>query len=303
MTSGHVVVTGADGFVGRALMTRFAELGWRVTGVDRTEPGATHEGGVQSDHVVADLTQGVPDDLEPADLIVHGAWITSDPATLGLSDLDYLELNLAPLFAMLRYVQGHLPRAFVFLSSSGVFAADDATSRLTEAHHASGDGPYAIGKRAAELLVLRALAAVTQAHVVRLGYLFGPDERVRPTRTGVSPIATWIRAARAGGTLEVRADNPVRDWTYAADLADALERIVAQPARPHPVHLTSGRLWHDHDLAQHLCRMAGGGEVKLVPATSRLKPPMAPTRLPALADMPWTDFDAALSATFAAVDD
>ncbi len=232
--SRRVLVTGARGFVGRALVSGFAELGWAVTGVDR-------DGGV-------DLAEGVPDDVGEVDVVVHGAWVTTDPATLGVTPAAYMTLNLRPLLAVLEYAARVRPDAFVFLSSSGVFDATDGSEDLADTDVPTGTSQYAVAKRAGELLVAAVLPA-DAAHVVRLGYVFGPGEVARPSRRVVSALARWVTAAREGWPLEVRADDPRRDWTYAPDLAPALARIVDGPAAGRPLHLGSPHAHRDSEVA------------------------------------------------------
>lgn len=299
----RVLVTGADGFVGQALVTGFARLGWRVVALDRLpvdavmgRPGSSStevRSSSELDHpiqrVYADLSRGVPDEVPSVDLVVHGAWITTDPDRLGVTGSEYVRMNLDPLDAVLRYVAERGPEAFVFLSSSGVFSRADATRQLTDAHIPSAKGPYATSKRAAELLVSESVGGVTRAYVTRLGYLFGPGEYLRPSRDALSLIARWIEAARAGRPLEVRADNPERDWTSTLDLAPALERLIRDPAPGRPLHLTSGQVWRDHALAEEIARGVGGARIVTTSGGAPLKAPMAPSRIEALAGFAWTD--------------
>ncbi len=133
-----------------------------------------------------------------------------------------------------------------------------------------------------------ALDGVTAAHVVRLGYLYGPHEQVRPSRRRLSPVAQWLAAARAGRPLEVRADDPRRDWTFAPDLAPALARLVAGAARPRPVHLGSPFVLADSAMAALVARHVAGAASVVVPASGPIKPPMQPSDIAALNGFPWT---------------
>ena len=172
MKQRRILITGAGGFVGRALALGFADLGWGVIGLDRAfDEGSEHD---SIRWVTAGLDGGVPVEVPGVDLVVHAAWVTTDPGTLGIRPAEYVALNTRPLLAVLEYAARKCPAAFVFVSSSGVFDPGDATEGLTDAHQPTGASPYAAAKRVGELLVPAALHQGTAVHVVRLGYLFGP---------------------------------------------------------------------------------------------------------------------------------
>jgi nucleoside-diphosphate-sugar epimerase len=298
MTERRVLVTGAGGFVGRALTSGFADLGWQVTGVDRAFEAGWEHPGIQ--RVTADLAGDTPLDLPEADLVVHGAWVTTDADTLGITSAAYVALNLRPLLAVLEHTSRTRPAAFVFLSSSGVFAPGDGIEGLTDAHHPTGTAPYAAAKRAAEALVPAALGPGTAGHVVRLGYLFGPDEVARPSRERVSLVARWLDAARNGRPLEVRSDDPARDWTFTPDLAPALERVVEGLAAAHPIHLGSPHVCRDRALADLIANQLPGAESVSVTGAGPVKPPMVPSDVPALRGFDWTDPASGVRALLAA---
>ena len=301
MTPRRVLITGAGGFAGRSLALGFADLGWRVIGLDRVFEEGSGSHGIRQ--IAAELAEGVPQEVPEVDLVVHAAWVTTDAETLGITPAASVTLNLRPLLAVLEYAARTRPAAFVFLSSSGVFAPGDGTEGLTDADDPTGTSPYAAAKRAGELLVPAALGMDTAAlgqgtaelpqgtavHVVRLGYLFGPDELARPSRLGVSLVARWLAAARDGQPLEVRSDDPRRDWTFAPDLASALEGVVAGPSAGHPVHLGSPHVCTDSAFANLITSQVPGAEPVTVPATRPVKPPMIPSDMPALRGFGWTD--------------
>lgn len=293
----RVLITGAGGFVGRTLALGFADLGWSVIGLDRELDARREDDGVR--WVEADLAQAVPKDFPGVDLVVHAAWVTTDAGTLGITPADHVVQNLRPLLAVLEYAARTGPDAFVFVSSSGVFAPDDATEGLTDTHRPTGGSPYAAAKRAGELMVPAALDPRTAVHAVRLGYLFGPGEVARPSRSRVSLVAGWLAAAREGQALAVRSDDPKRDWTFTPDLAAALERVVEGPSAGRPVHLGSPHVYRDSALATLIASHTPGTEVVTVPATGRVKPPMIPSDIPSLRGFDWTNPTAGLRALLA----
>lgn len=288
----RVLITGAGGFVGRALTTGFAALGWEVVALDRAFDEAsaeepTADGRIQ--RVVVELDLDVPVSVPAVDLIVYGAWLTTSPEALRITHADYRYANLTPLLACLRWALEVEPRAFVFLSSSGVFGPDDGADGLTDRDEPTGTSSYGRVKRACEDIVTDTVnEEVTDAFVVRLGYLYGPGEAPRPSRQGVSLAAQWLAAARDGRPLEVRADDPIRDWTFTPDLAAAIARLVDGPATGRPIHLGSPHMLRDSEFAGLIADVFAEGEVVRVAAGEAVKPAMVPSDVEALRGFEWT---------------
>jgi nucleoside-diphosphate-sugar epimerase len=158
--------------------------------------------------------------------------------------------------------------------------------------------PYAAAKRAGELLVPAALAGICPAHVVRLGYLYGPGETARPTRTNLSLVRRWCDAAGRGEALTVPADDPRRDWTWAPDLARALVRLASAAPANRALHLTSGHILSDGQVARLIARANGRTIVRMGPAVAA-KPPAIPSAIPALEGFRWTAPEDGLAALMA----
>ena len=279
-------ITGAGGFVGGQIGGGLLAAGWRVTAVDRAfDPGARAR--LQgAEFLEADLAAGFPD-LPRADLLIHAAALTTDAETLGIPAAAHVRANMAPLLAALDHAAATRPGAFVFLSSTGVFTPTDGEPDLTDACTPTAAHPYAAAKRAGELLVPAALSGTCPAHVVRLGHLFGPGETARPTRANVSLVRRWCDAAEQGEALVVPADDPRRDWTWTPDLAPALVRLASSPPANRPLHLTSGHVLSDGQLARLIARAHPRTIVRTGPALGA-KPPAIPSAIPALDGFRWT---------------
>lgn len=285
--AGRVLITGAGGFVGGNLSTGFAAFGWQVTAVDVSFDAGVADRLQGCDLVSVDLATAALPDLPRADLIIHAAALTTEPEALGITPAEHLARNTQPLLSILRYAAVHPPAAFVFLSSSGVFNGTEGCPDLTDSCLPTGLAPYSAAKRAGELLAASALADLCPVHLLRLGYIYGPDEVARASRMRVSVVAGMIAAARAGQALPLRSDDPRRDWTFAPDLAPAIAALVAQPAADHPLHFGSGHILHDSALAAVIARHFGTLRLSRLAATGA-KPPMVASTMPALSDFRWT---------------
>ena len=301
----EILITGAGGFVGSALVEGFLALGWRVTAVDRAFDAATRARLAGSHLITVDLSHGDSSDLPAAAVVVHAAAVTTGAATLGWTPAAHIAANTRPLLAMLEHAGRTGPDAFVFVSSSGVFAAGDGADGadggdgLRDTDVPTGRSPYAVAKRAGELLTGTALDGVA-AHVVRLGYLYGPHEAARPSRLRTSAVATWFAAARRGEPLVVAADDPARDWTFTPDLAPVVARLVAGRPASGPVHLCSPSVATDSVMAAHIAALMPGSVCTPGPRLAAVKLPMRPSDLSHLGPLSWTDPTTALAQLAAA---
>jgi nucleoside-diphosphate-sugar epimerase len=169
MAEGHLFLTGALGFIGRAIADRYAAEGWEVRGVDLT---ADPERGV----VAGDVTR--PGDWQDhaagCEVVVHLA------ARLGLGGThdEYWPVNvLSTRLALDAAVRGGA-RRFVHTSSIVTFGVDFPDG-VAESFPVRPTGtPYVDTKIASEQVVLAAHAAgEVPCTIVRPGDVYGPRSR------------------------------------------------------------------------------------------------------------------------------
>lgn len=267
------VVTGAAGYLGRALVSALSASGHRIVAVDRSFPAEARRTPPQSVTIVGDACE-LPDLLRArrgrrVDHVVHAAAVTAAPGAGALATVDYLRDHLAGSLAALRTAAEHDASA-VLIGSAAVFDRRQR-SDLDETVAPLGMGPYATVKRAAELAWAEAAAAGLPAMTVRLGNLFGGDEGPSATRPRVSLFRDYLDSARDHGVIEVREPGAVRDWTYLPDVATRLVDVLAerQPAST-TVHLVAPDAHSDLELASAVAESVPSTEIRVEPTGAPL---------------------------------
>lgn len=275
MTTGRVLITGAGGFVGSHLAEGFRRLGYAVTAFDRIFDEATSARLHDCRCVQGLVSRSALDALATHfDLVVHAAALTSSPASAGLTEAAHIRANLDPLLDVLDFAQRTAVPEFVFVSSSGVFASSDSGDLLLETTSPTSQSAYAVAKRTGEEIVAAAARPDKRTLSVRLGYIYGLHERSRPTRVDVSLVRQWADSVARSEPIVVRTPDARRDWTFAGDLAAAIDGALRLDVPL--LHLGSGEIVTDLELAQTLVAAAGRGTVEVAPAaTAATKAPMA----------------------------
>jgi nucleoside-diphosphate-sugar epimerase len=163
-------ITGARGFIARAMAERLRAAGVEVRGVDLAADPAS---GV----IAGDLR--VPGDwqreLAGCDLVIHTAALVTNAASLAAS----WELNVMGTRHVLDAAAAAGVSRFVHISSVRAFSDLDFPDGVDEHHPVRPDGnPYVDTKVASEQVVLQAHAAgEVPVTVIRPGDVYGPGSR------------------------------------------------------------------------------------------------------------------------------
>jgi nucleoside-diphosphate-sugar epimerase len=214
-----VLVTGAGGFVGRALVARLESAGHRVVAL-RSADGAVE----RPETWQAIDSEGVARVFHlAAKTFVPDSW--SDPATFlqtnvlgAVHALEFCRLRGVPLTYVSAYVYGR-PRALPI--------AEDAPPRP--------NNPYALSKRTAELWCeLYAQAHGVPVTVIRPFNVYGPGQEPRFL------IPTVVRQALHEDAIRVDDLGPKRDYVFIDDFADALLRTVGAEGGLNVYNIGSG---------------------------------------------------------------
>lgn len=212
-----VTVTGASGFIGRALVGALRGSGYDVVAVD-------HDSG---DVAEASFWSSLPQ----ADHLVHLAGRSYVPDSWK-TPADFYATNVVGVARATEYCRraaAHL----VFVSS--YVYGQPTRLPIDEDHPLAPGNPYALSKILAEkVCAFHAEAERLAVTIVRPFNIFGPGQRTEFL------IPAVIDQIKRGVDIRVKDIRPRRDYLFIDDLVEGLERTLRSPKGLRVFNLGSG---------------------------------------------------------------
>jgi UDP-glucose 4-epimerase len=218
----RVLVTGATGFVGRAVVRQLTMTGHSVTGFARTSkpcPCELRTGDILDQAALERAVEG-------ADAVCHLAALTLVRQSFD-EPVRYFRVNVTGTLNLLDAMSVEARRSgrrlhLVFASTGAVYGAPE-TQPITEAQEPAPGNPYGASKLAAEAAIgyqaaLGGISAVTLRTFNVAGAVDGHGD---PDTSRIIP-KTLLVAAGQGDHLNVNGDgSAIREYTHVGDLARA----------------------------------------------------------------------------------
>lgn len=253
-----VLVTGANGFVGRALCSILLLNGEQVRGAVR-EVNSLPEGvdavKIKSVGIDTDWNSA----LEGVDVVIH---LAARVHVMEEKDADPLgafrEVNVAGTERLARMSAVAGVRRFVFLSSIGVHGSVTHQLPFSEKDDPHPHNPYSLSKLEAEQLLHRiASESGMELVVIRSPLVYGPGNP--------GNILRLLTLADKGWPLPLASVNNIRSLIYLGNLVDAIMTCITHPDAAGETFLVSdGQDISTSDLLR-LLASAMGKKPRLIP--------------------------------------
>jgi GDP-4-dehydro-6-deoxy-D-mannose reductase len=269
----RALVTGCNGFVGRALVARLTAGGFEVRGVDRVEgdvlPASAYLAGDLRD--ASFVARAI--DAGPVDCIIHLAAQSSvrlsfDEPVATLSD------GTLPALHILNHLRESGSRARALLIGSadeyGVVPAEEMP--IMEARPVNPASPYALAKSIQNQFgaMFSALYGVDTVMTRSFNHT-GPGQREEFVLANFARQVAEIKRGRREPVIEVGNLEVRRDFLDVRDVCDAYVVLLKKGRSGETYNVCSGKSYRIRDLLDWMCRLAGV-KVKIHVDKARLRP-------------------------------
>lgn len=228
-----MLVTGANGFVGRALCDEAAAQGFRVRGATRT---ICHLAGVAENVIVGacDNETDWTHALDGIDAVIHLAarvHVMHDESGDPLA--EFRKVNVAGAENLARQAASAGVKRFVYVSSIKVNGeATCGEGKYTELNPPDPQDPYSVSKWEAEQALHRVAAETgLEVVIVRPPLVYGAGVK--------GNFAQMLRVLAGGIPLPLAAADNRRSLVYVGNLVDALILCATHPAAAGQTYLVS----------------------------------------------------------------
>ncbi len=239
----RVLVTGSNGQLGSALISRFVARGDAIVGMDLPELDITQPGSVSAAFA----------SVEPDVVLNCAAWTAVDDAEEH-EDVAMAVNGFGP--GLLAGACAATGAWLVQVSTDYVFSGDDVGPYAEDAEP-NPQSAYGRTKLAGELAVREVLP--DRHYIVRTAWLYSPH--------GANFVKTMLRLANERETVSV-VDDQIGQPTSADDLADQIIRLLDARPPAGTFHATNAGTASWFEFAQAIFQLAGHDPTRVVATSS-----------------------------------
>ncbi len=226
-----IVITGARGYIGSALVKRLTGEGRALRLVSRSAIAPARKAGAVIEHIQADLRDAASWSalVAGARAIVHLSSRTDLRAAEADPAGDH-DLNVAPIRALVRAAEQHETRIPVIFASTVTIVGDKHSNPVDEQTPDRPCSVYDRHKLECETILREAARrGVLRSCSLRLSNVYGYGISSVNSNRGI--LNAMMRLAAAGEPLTTFGDGTyLRDFTHVDDVVDAFCRAMTAPS-------------------------------------------------------------------------
>jgi nucleoside-diphosphate-sugar epimerase len=224
-------ITGAAGFIGKALAARAAAEGHDVVGLDLSPTGETYFQNLGARYITGDITNAdhVNEFSNGLQRVYHTAAIVKEDGDW--KAFERVNVDASHMLAQTAKLAG--VQAFVHFSSVMVYGFDFADGVTETGPLDAADNPYCWSKIESEKAVLQChQPGKFDVYIIRPGDVYGPGSvpwTLRPVQMMKSRRWVFVESRRA-----------TFNHVYVENLLDGIELILEKKASGRPFNITDG---------------------------------------------------------------
>lgn len=222
-----VLVLGATGFIGRALVQALANSGTPVIAVSRGQPDHSDKRMVESVQLSSATENDLLELVARSRVVVHLA-TTSTPGTSTARPLNEIDTNLRFTATLLQAMQSRPAAELLYMSSGGSLYTQGNDVPAGETAFVHPRSYHGAAKLAAEAFISAWCDQFSgRATILRPSNVYGPGQ---PERPGFGIIPAAFGKILRKEELQIWGDGSAsRDYIYIDDLVRLCISILAQP--------------------------------------------------------------------------
>lgn len=276
----RILITGANGFVGRKLCKTLSQAGHHITAMTYKE----YSSPVQADeHVQCDIRDASA--LEAAvkiispSHVIHLAALTHIPTSFENVQLTW-QVNAMGSLHLFEALRRNAPNAFtLFVSSSEVYGASFKQGLpLSEGAYCAPLNPYAASKLAAETAFLSALRRGLRGIIARPFNHIGPGQSTDFVASSFAQQIALIEGGKQPPIIKVGNLEAYRDFLDVEDVCQAYAKLLLVNERddlPPCINICSGRPRKIEEILEMLLSLSPT-IITIQPEPSRMRPSEIP---------------------------
>lgn len=260
-----IIVTGANGFVGKHLTRELCANGLLVSGVSREDDTDEEIATLLDDYSSIDLAQSWPE-IKDVNAVIHLAGLAAVGPSFD-SPQTYIEVNSAMITNMCEYYLKQENKPRIIVVSSGAIYDPKQPMPLTEDSDIGLYSPYAVSKvlveKQCEYYRNRGLDCV----VVR------PFNHIGPGQGKGFLVPDVIDQLKEHDAISVGNISTKRDYTDVRDIARAYRLLATTPKLNHTTYnACSGVSVSGKEIVTYLKELLGKPEAKVIIDPTKVRP-------------------------------